>query len=91
MVPFYLRIYIDDILIDSTKPHMPHHNLANAVRIPLEKGNYSLKIEGVTIPKDGNSIAVMEWVINLEISKAKSRVHLKLKDDYQVRSTTINY
>lgn len=91
MVPFYLRIYVNDILKDSTKPHMPHHNLANAVRIPLEKGHYTLKVEGVTLPKDGNPIPAMEWVTNLEISKGKSRIHLKLKGNYQVGSTTINY
>lgn len=91
MVPFYLRIYVNDMLIDSTKPHMPHHNLANAVRIPLEKGSYKLKIEGVTKPKDGGSIPVMEWTTNLEITKGKGRIHLKLNDNYQIRSTTTNY
>lgn len=91
MVPFYLRIYINDILMDSTKPHMPHHNLANAVRIPLEKGSYKLKIEGITTPKEGNSVSVMEWVTKLEITRVKSRVHLKLNDRYEIRSTMVNY
>ena len=91
MVPFYLRIYINDVLKDSTKPHKPHHNLANAVRIPLEKGFYDLKIEGVILPADNNSMPVMEWLSKLEVTKGKSRVNLKLNENYQVQLSTINY
>ena len=89
MIPFYLRVYVNDILADSTKPHLPHHNLANTTRISLEKGTHLITIEGVTLDKQRDRIVVMKWNQYLEIIQGRRRVVFKLDEKYMIKSISI--
>jgi hypothetical protein len=91
MKPFYLRVYIDSVLVDSTKSHAPNHNLANAVRAKVAKGYHYVKIEGMVIEKNAAVpvlTKVMEWETSIEAGKMKARIILKLNGKYQIESST---
>lgn len=90
---FYLRVYVDSILMDSTKPHRQIHNLANAVQINISQGNHEIKIEGIVV-EDNTDATVLKIVINwkqiVKAGKSKTRVKLKLNGKYKVESATYN-
>ena len=89
---FYLNVFVDGIFADSTKPHMPNHNLANAVHVKLAIGPHNIRIEGCVKEKKDNVVTiskVMVWTENLNVTKRKSRVGLKMNGDYEVVGYTV--
>src|SRR4030095_5350523 len=64
MKPFYLRVFVDNVLTDSTKPHKPSHNLANSVRMTVTDGCHQLRVEGIVVDEMADVVVlnkVMEW------------------------------
>ena len=84
---FYVRVLVDGVFADSTKPHMPHHNLANAVRTKIAMGPRKITIEGCVKEEKNNSFViskVMEWNGTYTITKEKCKISLKMNGDYEV-------
>jgi hypothetical protein len=90
---FYLRVYVDGVLMDSTKPHRQNHNLANAAQMKITQGNHEIKIEGIVLEENTDAAVlkiVMEWKQTVKAGKSKTRVKLKLNGKYRVESATYN-
>lgn len=88
---FYLRVYVDGVLMDSTKPHRQNHNLANATQVRISKGNHEIKIEGVVVEENDDPVSlniVMEWREIVKTGKQKTRIKLKLNGRYEIVSVT---
>jgi hypothetical protein len=90
--PFYIRVYVDGVLRDSTRAHSPHHNLANAVRIACTIEKHDVLVEGMVIEKEQKQEAarkVMGWAYSISPGKNKPRIKLKMNEHYQVMVETI--
>ena len=67
---------------------MPHHNLANAVKTKIQKGNRYIKLEGFTKEEKENSMVisrVMEWSGFYDVTDKKCRIGIKMDSDYEVK------
>lgn len=90
---FYLRVYVDGVLMDSTKPHRQNHNLANATHMKIAQGNHEIKIEGIVVEENTDAAIlkiVIDWKQTVKAGKSKTRVKLKLNGKYKVESATYN-
>ena len=90
--PFYIRVYVDGILKDSTRAHSPTHNLANAVRIACSVEKHDVLVEGLVIDTEHKydvAIKVLGWAYSISAGKRKPRIKLKLNEHYQVMGETI--
>ena len=94
MKVFYLKVFIDGVFSDSTKPHTPHHNLANAVRVKVGNELFSIRIEGC-VKEEINGKTVISKVMEVneyfKIDRRKGRIALRLKGDYEVAVLTRDF
>ena len=84
---FYIKVFVDEIFADSTKPHMPHHNLANAVRTKISMVLRNIRIEGWVKEEKGDGFVinkVMDWNRFVNVAQKKCRVSIKMNESYEV-------
>jgi hypothetical protein len=92
MKVFYVKVSVDGVFADSSKPHLPNHNLANTVKTKVSKGVHHIRIEGfVKEEKDKEFVTsvVMEWNGKFTIKNKKCRILIKMNDRYEVVLYTV--
>ena len=88
---FYLKVFVDSVFADSTKPHSPHHNLANSVRTKITTGPHNIRLEGC-VKEENEGLwfvkNVMNWNGNFNVKKEKCKISIKMNSDYVVEVCT---
>jgi hypothetical protein len=92
MKEFYMKIFVDGIFVDSTKPHTPSSDLlGDVVRRKVAIGPHAIRMDGYV--KEGKKekvfvSKVMGWEGNFNVTKRKCRIGIRLNSNYEVEVWT---